>query len=130
MSTDAAPLVEAVPGTPPFAFQAHQLAYLARHLSPQGVFVATMHGPYVARRIRTADKLYGLEPDQVDALLSGYDAHGYGYGHYPNRPGYGISAATPEAMQRICNAAGLTVLAGWEKRWANHQDVYVLARRR
>ncbi|PHR81063.1 trans-aconitate 2-methyltransferase [Henriciella sp.] len=102
------------------------LAYIHRHLASDGIFVGTMHGIYVYNRIRNGQKLYGLPQDQVDRLLHDYDMFGYGYGHYPHVPTYGISVWNEDMMRRMLGETGFELLDYVEKGWADHQDVFIV----
>lgn len=100
------------------------LKYLASHLNNGGLLAFTTHGPYVARRVRSGEKLYGLEADEAEALLAQYDSSDYGFGVYPKRRGYGISACKVSRMMEIIEAAGMSPVYYREKGWVKHQDVF------
>lgn len=100
------------------------LDHLSLHLSATGLLVFTTHGPYVAERIRSGEKQYGLEPEQRFLLLSGYDSAGFGFGSYSHISDYGISVATQTCYENMIAEKPMTVVFYEERMWANHQDVY------
>jgi len=102
------------------------LAFLLRQLSPLGLFVFTTHGPYVARRIATGDKLYGLDEQAAEQLISSYKKTGYGFGVYSNQRSYGISAVTPAKMMALVEQTGRDPVFYRERSWIEHQDVYAV----
>jgi SAM-dependent methyltransferase len=99
-------------------------------ISPGGVLVFTTHGPLVARRLLTHAAQYGLDEDQVNALLSGYNSSGFGYTDYKwdvRQVGvtkYGFSVSKPSWVFRQIESLPDTRLVGYtEHAWDNHQDV-------
>jgi SAM-dependent methyltransferase len=96
-----------------------------RSLGPDGVAVVTTHGALVAERLR-AGETYQLEPPGVQAVLSGYDAGGFGYADYPWSPGYGVSACSRDWIAAAARRARLDVAHHAEHAWDGHQDVVAL----
>jgi len=107
----------------PIEFSRRALGYFSEHLASGGVCVFTVHGPYVAERIRRREKLYGLSQDGINKLLSGYDAEGYGFGPYPDSENYGISVTTEQHILEILEAAGMKPVFFESRGWVGHQDV-------
>jgi SAM-dependent methyltransferase len=105
------------------------LHYLCGHLTPDGILVATFHGPW-SRRMH--ERHYPMiAPDAWRAIVAGYEATGYGYAPYPGREGedYGISLARPEAIIDIVAGIPGVRLAGYmERGWADNHDVVMIAR--
>jgi len=102
------------------------LRFLFRQLSQRGILIFTTHGPYVERRIAEEDKLYGLESDAKDWLVSAYLKTGYGFGAYPHQPSYGISAVTSAKMMTLVEQTGYEPIFYLERGWIQHQDVYAV----
>lgn len=100
------------------------LKYMKSHLSHNGVFIGTMHGPYVTERIRSKEKTYGLEAGAQSKLLRDYDNSGYGFGEYYHDPNYGIATWSQDKMKEVLKDSGLQFVAYEERLWANHQDVF------
>jgi SAM-dependent methyltransferase len=102
------------------------LEYMKQHLAVDGIFVGTMHGPYVAERVRTKEKTYGLNSDEQSQFLRSYDESGFGYGAYPHDPHYGISVWSPDKMRQILSGCGFEIVDYKQRFWDNHQDVFVV----
>jgi SAM-dependent methyltransferase len=98
------------------------LALFESVLAPRGLLVFTVHGRYVADRLRGAgrtafERSYGLPPDRVASLLAAYDREGFGFSAYPQQEGYGISLSSPPA---VCEALSLRTglrLVGYREEW-------------
>lgn len=104
------------------------VARLTSLLSRDGILVATTHGPYVAQRIATGERLYGLDPQGVAELLNAYKRSGYGFSPYPKQKDYGITVCTASKLIRIIEDAALRPIFYQERAWARHQDCIAAAR--
>jgi SAM-dependent methyltransferase len=108
------------------------LAFIARHLSPEGVAIVSVHGAFVAGRLLEASfraaGIYGLDADSTRQVLSGYLSSGYGYAPYPHNAQYGISAAKREWVTAAVTEAGLRVNRQVDHAWDNHQDVFAIGK--
>lgn len=106
------------------------LSYLRRHLvksgplAKGGVFVGTMHGELVVSRIRSRERLYGLQEPEAESFLTTYDVTGYGFGAYSHSSNYGISAWTDDKGIELLRRSQLKLLGYYPKLWHNHQDVF------
>jgi SAM-dependent methyltransferase len=103
-------------------------ARLASLLSRGGILVATTHGPYVAERIATGERLYGLDTQGVAELLNEYKRSGYGFSPYPKRKDYGITVCTASKLIAMIEDAALRPIFYQERAWARHQDCIAAAR--
>jgi hypothetical protein len=93
------------------------------HLTERGICVFSAHGPASAEWVREKKSDYGLSPQEQEKMLAEYDETGYGYGDYPNAPGYGISLESPEHMKKIISELGRCVFYE-ATAWDQHHDVY------
>lgn len=98
------------------------LSYLKEHLTPIGVLVFTTHGPYVANRIHSGEKSYGLEARERQKLLREFDEGGYGFGAYPGRVDYGVSVCSAERIYGLMARANVTPIFYESRGWVRHQD--------
>ena len=98
------------------------LARLSSLLSSRGILIATTHGPYVANRIATGEKTYGLDAPGVLKILSGYKETGFGFASYPKQKSYGISICTASKLMSIVEDAKLRPIFYQERAWVRHQD--------
>lgn len=99
-----------------------------RSLAPGGVAVVTLHGRWVAFRMRQGID-YGLPRDRIDAILAGYDAKGFGYADYVDQTGYGASVCTPAwILGELASWEEFRVVGYAEKQWDDHQDVLAIQR--
>lgn len=96
---------------------------LRSRLTHNGLLVATMHGDYVAGRMRSGEKTYGLSQAGIAHVLSGYDEDGFGFSEYEGMRDYGISINRLAKMETICLNAGLAPKLFIERGWVSHQDV-------
>lgn len=101
------------------------LAFLADHLSQNGIIVATFHGLFTAKHWKP-----GGNPD-MRKIRRGFEDCGYGYARYRsfNMGDYGFSLSKPSAVLDIATDIPDTrVLSYTERGWANNHDVLVLCR--
>ena len=104
------------------------LAYLARHLNPDGVLVATFHGTW---SIQMQKSYPMIDAASWDAVLEGVEREGYGYAPYPHgRAGdYGISLTRPAWIcDAIAQIPGVRLAGYAERGWAENHDVAVITR--
>lgn len=105
------------------------LATLLPALRPNGVLVFSTQGRGRLRRLerweaKGGEPPHGLTPSQAAELLAGYRASGYGFTSYPNKPGYGLSMASPEWYARAVFAlADVRQVMAWERGLDDNQDV-------
>ena len=93
-------------------------------LNPGGLLVITFHGPYIIQKIEKKESIYGLEPNDEEALVDQYSASQFGYVNYYNSNDYGISVSSPANTLRVINEfISLKVISYIERAWDNHQDV-------
>lgn len=117
------------------------LALFDALLEPGGVLVFTVHGPFVAYRMRAGEhygygaarrrglarflsSLIGWEdgPSRIARLLRGYDSDGFGY--LDDGSGtYGITLSKPSwVLTQVEHHPDLRMLAYLERGWDDHQD--------
>jgi SAM-dependent methyltransferase len=105
------------------------LSLFHRHLETGGLMIFTTHGDFVARRLPTRDFDYGLTPEQIDRIGSGYPATGYGFEDYPDNKDYGVSLTSAEWIRmRVRELGDLREVFFKERGWDNHQDVFGFVR--
>ena len=108
------------------------IGFLARHLSPRGVAVATSHGQFSIDRLTTlGGQCYGLPHESAQDIIDAYKTHGFGYADYsrddPYGQSYGISASAPAWVMTAIAKAGGRVLFYKSQAWDTHQDVTAFA---
>jgi hypothetical protein len=104
------------------------LSYLARHLNPNGVLVATFHGLFFKEYCKSHPVGGGVD---WPAVLSQYEKRGYGYAPYTefDLGDYGISLSKASVILEMATAIPETkVLAYTERGWSNNHDVLILTR--
>ena len=107
---------------------ARWLAYLAQHLSRDGIVVATFHGVW-SIEVQKTNPLIG--PEQWKSILQQFAAAGYGYASYPDSGSYdfGVSLSSPAAIVALASEIdGIRILSYTERGWADNHDVLVLGR--
>jgi len=109
------------------------MAYLASHLSPTGIIIATFHG-------RWNEKVHTVAPyvqqSNWEKVLNGYHSVGFGYVDYEreeNHPfiqgSYGVSLALPHVIVKEIEAiSGVRVYMYVERGWSDVQDVVVFGK--
>ena len=101
------------------------LKFFARHLAPGGLLLFTAHGDFVAARIEAMAAFYGLNPQDIPALVAAYQRDGHGYLDYPEAAGYGVSLTAPAWLRAEAQAAGpLREVYFRARGWDEHQDVF------
>lgn len=102
------------------------LRYLCRHLTNDGVLVASFHGTW-AREVHL--KHYPMIGERDWSKIEKECAKvGFGYRPYPNQD-YGISLSRPSAIVDMsCAISGTRLLSYTERGWAEHHDVVAIAR--
>ena len=66
----------------------------------------------------------GLDQDAIARLLTNFDATGFAFEEYRNRPGYGVSLSAPWWVVRHLERESLRLVSFVEKGWSDFQDVY------
>ena len=102
------------------------LGVLARHLTRDGVVVASSHGPTIIGAL--SDAGYRLEPRDAAGVLDDYGERGYGHRAYGGTGEYGISLTDRNWWAAAAARCGLRLLAYRPQAWDGHQDIVVLSR--
>lgn len=103
------------------------LTDLRAFLKSEGVIVFTLHGEFVAQRIRRREKTYNLSDESCSALLEKYDKYGYGFAPYRENERYGISVCRKNRMKVLLDDRRLKLHSFLQKGWVNHQDIYAVS---
>jgi SAM-dependent methyltransferase len=104
------------------------LAYLAAHLNPQGVLVATFHGRW---SVEVHKKYPMIHEAAWQRIVRDAEATGYGYAKYedPSAGDYGISLTRPAIVCDMVDAiAGVKLIGYIERGWADNHDVVMIAK--
>ena len=104
------------------------LSYLCEHLNPEGVLVATFHGPW---SLQMQEQAPMIDDESWKKIVDGYEETGFGYAPYPNGTDddYGISLTRPGAVCDMVGQIPDVRLAGYmERGWAENHDVVVVTR--
>lgn len=105
------------------------LAYLAQHLSPHGILVATFHGLFFPELLKSQQNV--LTGADWPTAERGLAKTGYGYSPYPTDTygDFGISVASPAKLLEIATGIPDTrVVSYTERGWGNNHDVLILCR--
>ncbi|HYH18230.1 MAG TPA: class I SAM-dependent methyltransferase [Azospirillum sp.] len=102
------------------------LAYAAGLLGEGGTLVVTLHGRFVAGRLRGGT--YGIPDEAVGGMLQAFEGQGYGYADYPGHEGYGISITRPGWVVDRAAELGLSITLLSERCWDRHHDVAAVRR--
>lgn len=97
--------------------------HLAGLLEPEGLLVITMCGAEMEREIRTKKRTLGFGDGEEEALLTGLETDGYGFGNYRGEEAYGIAISRPSKFLSILEDAGLRPVMYQESAWDGRQDV-------
>jgi hypothetical protein len=103
------------------------LHYLARHLNPYGVLIATFHGAFFHEQYKTR----GLEGIDWRALVSQWERTGFGYVPYASHGlgNYGVSLSKASAVVEMASSIpGTRTLSYTERGWADNHDVLVVTK--
>ncbi|MBZ0111515.1 MAG: class I SAM-dependent methyltransferase [Thermoanaerobaculia bacterium] len=102
------------------------LNFFEKYLTQHGVLLFSSHGRSVPTKIARGWD-YGLEADQLEALVRNYRRCGFSYEDYRQTPGYGISVASPHwVMELLEDSDDLRILSYSEDAWDAHHDVVTL----
>lgn len=105
------------------------LHYLCEHLNPDGILVATFHGPW---SVQMHEQHYPMiDPAAWQAIVAGYQATGYGYAPYAGQEAadYGVSLSRPEAiMDIVAGIPGVRLASYMERGWADNHDVVMVSK--
>jgi len=104
------------------------LSYLAKHLAPHGVLVATFHGQFTRVLQKTLRMIHPVGWEQVE---KGYAERGYGYAQYTEYDlgDFGLSVSKPAKIVDTAAAIpDMRILYYSERMWANNHDVLALTR--
>jgi SAM-dependent methyltransferase len=107
-----------------FGFWTDHLDRLVELLTGSGVLVFSLHGRFVAHRLRTRSVTYGLDELQIRHVLDGFRLTGFGYVDYQPGADYGLSLTAPSWVCRQLEQRRDLRLIGYEETgWNHHQDV-------
>jgi len=106
------------------------LHLLHSFVSKDGLLVFTTHGRFVAQRLRTDGRNYGMDESSARAMLDGWDTTGFGYANYPQEvmtrfgvSKYGVCISKPSWICRQIEAVDdMKLVCYTERAWDNHQD--------
>ena len=104
------------------------LRFLARHLSENGVLIATFHGLFFKEMVKSEPLTGGVDWPSV---LSQYQEIGYGYVPYTDfeMGDYGVSLSKASLIMDIATAIpGTRVLGYTERGWSDNHDVLILGK--
>ncbi len=114
----------------------HFLRALARHLTPWGRAVISVHGPSIIPRLR--EKGYGLLPEAAKQVIGQFETTGFGYADYPSEEHlygislsndhYGISLTDEPWMRQALAKSGLALVRYEHRTWDDHHDVVIANR--
>jgi SAM-dependent methyltransferase len=100
------------------------LQLLSDSLNPNGILVASMQCQAAESDVKSGKRHYKLDEDQRQRILDSMAKTGFGYGHYPNRPNYGIAICHSSKLLDMVEATGLRPIFYQSRAWDNHQDVF------
>lgn len=100
------------------------LNYLKSHLTAQGVLVFTVHGHFVAKRLRQREKTYNLAEQKIVQILEEFDSGAFAFAPYDHAENYGISLSSPGNVVELLEQADLAPVYFRARGWVNHQDVF------
>jgi SAM-dependent methyltransferase len=104
------------------------LRYLADHLNPHGVLVATFHGLWSAE-LQKKEPM--IDPASWDLILKSYEETGFGYAPYRDfdMGNYGISLTRPAVVCDLISAIpGVRLIGYVERGWADNHDVVMITK--
>ena len=111
------------------------LDFFRKALRKNGLLLFTMHGRFVARRMRESTATYGLRAEAIPGLLHDYETNGFGYVNYPTEAkfgvfdNYGISVVSPRwVFAKLEKLEDIRLVNFTESGWDNHQDVVACLR--
>jgi SAM-dependent methyltransferase len=106
---------------------------MARHLTPCGRLVASLHGPSIIPRLLEIG--YGLTPGRAQEVVSQFERIGFGYHDYYDsghlygaaitNDHYGISLTNESWVRAQLLQHGLELVAYETRSWDDHHDVLV-----
>lgn len=100
------------------------LAYLARHLRPHGMLVATFHGLFMPDMFARGPDIDGASLRVID---EGFRTSGWGYDNYGNASDYGFSRSHPATVVKMATGIpGTRMISYVERGWAFNHDVLAL----
>lgn len=103
---------------------------LADALAPDGVIIATVHGPFAITRHSMVPM---IDAERWEQIIESYKARGIGWAQYPGRSGqgeWGLSLMSPTYVREIlADRKDVTFAAHLDRAWANFHDVGVWAKR-
>ena len=104
------------------------LEYLSRHLSNNGIIVATFHGYFTAIN-PPADARINFHELRLEFDASGYAFHAYAASDPARGIDYGFSVAKPSTILDVADAIPGTRVASYTERgWGRNHDVLVLCK--
>lgn len=108
----------------------HFLEAFTSWLQPGGLLVFSTHGREIADCIRSRKVHYGgLAAGEADNLVSEFEASGFSFRPYTDRPGYGISMSSlPWICTELQKHPALQLVLLKERGWFNHHDAVACVR--
>jgi trans-aconitate methyltransferase len=103
------------------------LHYLARHLNPYGLLIATFHGTFFHEMYKAT----GVSNVDWRSLVSQWEKTGFGYVRYPGHgsDNYGVSLSKASAIMDMATSIPETrVLSYGERAWSDNHDVLILTK--
>ena len=109
------------------------LKFFKRHLNAGSLLVFTTHGDYVAARLPRKEFDYGLDGEQLPALIDGYERNGLGFAPYPkgryDTSEFGVSLTSPDWIDgQVRMVGGMRKVYFASRGWDDHQDVFGFVR--
>ena len=110
------------------------LKFFKRHLNAGSLLVFTTHGDYVAARLPRKEFDYGLDDEQLPALIDGYERNGFGFAAYPkgiydSASESGVSLTSPDWIDgQVRMVGGMRKVYFASRGWDDHQDVFGFVR--
>jgi SAM-dependent methyltransferase len=104
------------------------LTYLAEHLTPHGVLVASFHGHWSVEMQKTSPM---IDAESWDLILKSYQETGFGYAPYRDfdMGDYGVSLTRPGVVCDLVSAIpGVRLIGYMERGWADNHDVVMVTR--
>jgi SAM-dependent methyltransferase len=110
------------------------LKFFKRHLNAGSLLVFTTHGDHVAARLPKKEFDYGLDDEQLPALIDGYERNGFGFapwpkGIYDSTSEFGVSLTSPDWIDgQVRMVGGMRKVYFASRGWDDHQDVFGFVR--
>jgi SAM-dependent methyltransferase len=101
------------------------LRLFVRHLTPGGLIIFTTHGDHAAQRVLHREFDYAVPEEEIERIVSDYQASGYGFADYAGAQNWGVSLTSPAWIRaRVRELGDLREVYFKARGWDNHQDVF------